>query len=98
MLQKALPDPAVVWAHNYYAAVDAGCCVGCGTCVERCQVNAIKIDENSGAAVINLERCIGCGNCVVTCPSEAIKLVKKAEETAPPADAPALYKMLAERI
>jgi hypothetical protein len=24
--------------------------------------------------------------------------VKKAEETAPPADAPALYKMLAERI
>jgi Na+-translocating ferredoxin:NAD+ oxidoreductase subunit B len=49
-------------------------------------------------AVINLERCIGCGNCVVTCPSEAIKLVKKAEETVPPADAPALYKMLAERV
>jgi Na+-translocating ferredoxin:NAD+ oxidoreductase subunit B len=98
MLQKALPNPAIAWAHNYYAAVDVGSCVGCGTCVERCQVNAIMIEVNNGAAVINLERCIGCGNCVVTCPSEAIKLVKKAEETAPPADAPALYKMLAERM
>jgi Na+-translocating ferredoxin:NAD+ oxidoreductase subunit B len=97
-MQKALPNPAAVWAHNFYAAVDAGSCVGCGTCVERCQVNAIKIDENSSAAVISLERCIGCGNCVVTCPSEALKLVKKAEETAPPLDAPALYKMLAERM
>lgn len=97
-LQKALPNPAVVWAHNYFAAVDAGSCMGCGTCVERCQVNAIKMDENNNAAVISLERCIGCGNCVVTCPSEAMKLVKKAEETAPPMDAPALYKMLAERM
>jgi formate hydrogenlyase subunit 6/NADH:ubiquinone oxidoreductase subunit I len=97
-LQKVLPNPAVVWAHNFYAAVDAESCVSCGTCVERCQVNAIKIDENISAAVINLERCIGCGNCVVTCPSEAIKLLKMAEETAPPIDAPALYKLLAERI
>jgi Na+-translocating ferredoxin:NAD+ oxidoreductase subunit B len=97
-LQKALPNPAVVWAHNYYAAVDAQSCTGCGTCVERCQVNAINIDENNSAAVINLERCIGCGNCVVTCPSQALKLVKKAEETVPPADAPALYRMLAERM
>ena len=97
-VQKALPDPAVVWAHNFYATVDAGSCTGCGTCVERCQVNAIGIDEKSGAAVIGLERCIGCGNCVVTCASEAIKLVKKEEETVPPVDAPALYRMLAERM
>ncbi len=97
-LQKALPNPAAVWAHNFYAELNAGSCVGCGTCVERCQVNAIRINENSSAAVISLERCIGCGNCVVTCPSEAIKLVQKAEETAPPIDAPALYRMLAERM
>ncbi len=96
-VQKALPDPAVVWAHNFYATVDAGSCVGCGTCVERCQVDAIRMDEKSSAAVISLERCIGCGNCVVTCASEALKLVKKDEETVPPMDAPALYRTLAER-
>jgi Na+-translocating ferredoxin:NAD+ oxidoreductase RNF subunit RnfB len=97
MLQKALPNPALVWAHNYYVTVDAESCAGCGACVERCQVNAIKIESDNGVPVINLERCIGCGNCVVSCAPEAIKLVKKAEETAPPEDATALYRMLAER-
>jgi Na+-translocating ferredoxin:NAD+ oxidoreductase subunit B len=92
--QKMMPAPAVIWSHNYYAAVDGESCAGCGVCVDRCQVDAIKIDEESGHCVINLKRCIGCGNCVVTCPSEALKLVKKEQETAPPADAPALYKML----
>jgi Na+-translocating ferredoxin:NAD+ oxidoreductase subunit B len=96
-LQKSIPNPPVVWSHNYFAAVNAENCTGCGTCVERCQVNAIKIDEASGCAVVNLDRCIGCGNCVVTCTSEALKLVKKEKETAPPEDAPALYKMLAKK-
>jgi Na+-translocating ferredoxin:NAD+ oxidoreductase subunit B len=95
--QKNMPAPAVIWAHNYYAAVDADTCAACGACVDRCQVNALKIDEQSSKAVINLERCIGCGNCVVTCPTEALKLVKKEKETTPPADAPALYKMLRKK-
>jgi Na+-translocating ferredoxin:NAD+ oxidoreductase subunit B len=92
--QKMMPAPAVIWAHNYYAAVEEDSCAGCGVCVDRCQVSAIKVDEESGHAVINLERCIGCGNCVVTCPQEALRMVKKAKETTPPADAPSLYKML----
>jgi Na+-translocating ferredoxin:NAD+ oxidoreductase subunit B len=97
-LQKAMSNPAEFWAHNYYVAVDAESCVGCGMCVERCQVNAIKMDENSILALINLERCIGCGNCVVACSSEALKLLKKTNAIVPPADAPALYKMLVERM
>jgi ferredoxin len=97
-LQKAIPNPAAVWAHNYYASVDAGSCVGCGECVERCQVNAIQMNENSTLAVINLDRCIGCGNCVAACQPEALRLLKKANEVIPPADAPALYKILAERV
>jgi NAD-dependent dihydropyrimidine dehydrogenase PreA subunit len=95
-MQKNLPKPLDFWATNYYAAIDAERCNGCGVCVERCQVNAAGLDGNTGLAVINLDRCIGCGNCVAACPSEAVNLVKKEKETVPPDDALSLYKTLAE--
>jgi electron transport complex protein RnfB len=80
-VQKRLPKPAENWAHNFYSTIDKELCTACGTCVERCQMDAIKLDEPAGYAVINLDRCIGCGNCVVVCPSEALKLAKKEKET-----------------
>jgi ferredoxin len=95
-IQKTMPKPALTWAHNFYAAVDADSCTGCGTCVERCQVNAVKVDEQKGVSTINLDRCIGCGNCVASCPSEALKLVKRDTEAVPPEDSTALYRILAE--
>jgi electron transport complex protein RnfB len=94
---KMMPKPASNWAHNFHAAVDTDSCSGCGTCAERCQVNAIKIDEQSGYSVVNLDRCIGCGNCVTTCPTEALRLVKMEIEVAPPADSTGLYQILSER-
>ena len=96
-IHKSLPKPAENWAHNYYATLDMELCTECGICVERCQVNAVTIDEPSGYASINMDRCIGCGNCVVTCPSEAMKLEKIEKETVPPEDCTGLYKLLAER-
>lgn len=96
-IQKRLPKPALNWAHNFYAAVETDSCVACGACVERCQMNAIKIDEQNGYAIIDLDRCIGCGNCVVSCPSEALRLVKQEKETVPPEDCTGLYELLAER-
>jgi electron transport complex protein RnfB len=96
-IQKMLPNPAVNWAHNYYAVVETETCTGCGTCAEKCQMNAVKIDEQNGYATVNLDRCIGCGNCVATCPSEALRLVKKEKETIPPEDSTSLYKILVER-
>ena len=95
-IQKSMPRPAVTWAHNFYAEVNSETCTACGTCVERCQVGAAKIDEQSGYATINLDRCIGCGNCVASCPSEALKLVKKDAEAVPPEDSTTLYRILAE--
>jgi electron transport complex protein RnfB len=92
-----MPKPALNWAHDYYAAAETENCTGCGICAEKCQVNAIKIDEQTGKATINLDRCIGCGNCVAACPSEALKLVKIEKETVPPEDCTGLYKILAER-
>ena len=75
--QKRLPKPVEFWATNFYASVDADLCTACGTCFERCAVDAVTIDETRGLSVLNLDRCIGCGNCVVTCPTGAMALVKK---------------------
>jgi electron transport complex protein RnfB len=97
-VQKRLPKPAENWAHNFYSAIETELCTACGACIEKCQMDAIKLDEPAGYAVIDLNRCIGCGNCVVICPSEAIKLVKKEKETAPPEDVTGLYKILAEKL
>jgi electron transport complex protein RnfB len=90
-IQKMLPKPVGFWATNFYATVNAEACTGCGTCVERCQVGALTLDDRAGTALINLDRCIGCGNCVVTCPSGAMSLLKKKKETVPPRDTEALY-------
>ena len=95
-MQKMIPKPVDFWATNYYAAVNTEVCTGCGTCVERCQVNAVKIDEKAGKSRINLDRCIGCGNCVASCSSGALTLVKKEKETIPPGDMESLYKTIAD--
>lgn len=71
---------------NYYAEIDPQECTGCGTCVDRCQVDAIS--QADDIPVIDRNKCIGCGLCVTGCPSEAAGLVKKPENqiVPPPAD------------
>ena len=51
--------------------VDANTCVGCGSCIGACPVNAISFDAN-GKAVIDQETCVKCGTCVGACPVNAI--------------------------
>lgn len=94
---KNLPKPAKNWAHNFYAVIDNNKCAACEVCLEKCQMNAIGIDEQMECATINLDCCIGCGNCVTSCPSSAVILVKKERETVPPQDSTNLYKILAEK-
>lgn len=62
---------------NYYAVIDEDTCQGCGTCIERCQVNAIT--ENGEFSVVERAKCIGCGLCVTECPDEAVQLLLKPE-------------------
>ncbi len=57
---------------SYLAEVEEDLCVGCGTCVEKCPMEAIDLVEDT--AVINSSRCIGCGVCVHHCPEDAMKL------------------------
>ena len=60
---------------NYYAKVDADMCTGCESCLDRCQVNAIRVED--GTARVDKARCIGCGLCASSCPAEAISIVHK---------------------
>ena len=70
---KQIPNPADYSSSNYQAIVDDDLCSGCGSCVDRCQFDAITLD--SDFAVIQEKRCIGCGNCIIVCPEEAISLI-----------------------
>ena len=55
------------------AVVDAGTCLGCGSCEGICPVDAITINTVS---VIDGVKCTGCGQCVVQCPQGALTLQK----------------------
>lgn len=92
---KTFPRPVQFFSANYYAKVDKEACTGCETCIQRCQMDAIKIVKES--AKVNLKKCIGCGNCVATCPEEAIQLIKKEEEIKPFPTTDDLYDKILER-
>jgi len=86
---KKLDRPADLMHSNFYAEVDVESCSGCGTCEQRCQLDAISLEE--GIAVVIKELCIGCGNCTTTCPEDAIMLKKKEEEFIPVKSKTELY-------
>ncbi|KZX17264.1 ferredoxin [Methanobrevibacter cuticularis] len=47
-------------------------CVGCGTCVPECPVDAITLAETGGVIEIDEDTCIKCGVCSQTCPWDAV--------------------------
>ena len=59
---------------NYLANVKEDNCIACGTCVEKCPMEAIELVET--VAHIKKEKCIGCGVCAHHCPEEAIQLIR----------------------
>lgn len=81
---KMAPKPADFVRSYYYARIDPEQCSSCGTCIERCQMDAIR--EGDDVSEIIEERCIGCGLCVSTCPQEAISMVAKPDMEDPPTD------------
>ncbi|MFX0043438.1 MAG: ATP-binding protein [Candidatus Hodarchaeota archaeon] len=89
-----LPNPLDFWMSNYYAKVDPELCSGCLTCVDRCNVNAIKFRRSINSSKVNLKRCIGCGLCVTTCPEQAITLHKKEKEYIPPKNHEDMYETI----
>ncbi|NLJ78755.1 MAG: RnfABCDGE type electron transport complex subunit B [Tissierellia bacterium] len=48
-------------------------CLGCGTCQDVCDFDAISIVD--GIAIIDREKCTGCELCVAICPKKLIEMV-----------------------
>lgn len=86
---KQLPNPADFVVSDYYAEVDPDLCTGCGTCIDRCQMDAISLEED--ISIVDRKRCIGCGNCVFVCQDDAIQLKKKERQYIPPITGTELY-------
>jgi Pyruvate/2-oxoacid:ferredoxin oxidoreductase delta subunit len=55
---------------GYVSGVDHDLCIGCETCIEFCQFDAIQMV--GGQVNVEFEKCMGCGICVNKCEQEAI--------------------------
>ena len=77
---------------SFIVMVDEHECSGCGSCVDRCQMEALSL--NGDAVVRDAERCIGCGLCISVCPTEALKLELRKGALVPPQDQPELRSSL----
>ena len=61
-------------ASGQYPLIDAGQCIGCGTCVGACPEGDVLGIVHGKAVVINGARCIGHGRCADACPVGAIQV------------------------
>jgi ferredoxin len=75
---KRHPMPARLVSTPFIASSNPEMCTGCGVCVDRCQMDALVMEE--ARVLLNPDRCIGCGLCISTCPSGALSLTRKPPE------------------
>ncbi len=59
---------------DYVMHVEEEACIGCGKCIDRCQLNALEPVNKKMS--IN-DKCIGCGVCAMVCPKDALNLVNR---------------------
>lgn len=78
---KRAPKPAEMAASPFFASFNPETCQACGICLDRCQMEAFKIE--GGVVGFDADRCIGCGLCVSTCPTDSLTLVRKPEAEQP---------------
>lgn len=52
--------------------VDAEKCTACGSCVDACPSEALKVDGD--CVVVDADACIDCGVCVDECPTDALEM------------------------
>ena len=54
--------------------IDEECCVGCGCCMDGCNVGALEFHRDREKAWVNGEECIECQLCIELCPENALTL------------------------
>ena len=74
--------PTAVAKSDYYAKVNEETCTGCESCLDRCQVKAIQMENDH--ARIDKDRCLGCGICASSCPTESLSMVHKGPDEISP--------------
>jgi NAD-dependent dihydropyrimidine dehydrogenase PreA subunit len=74
---KQHPKPATIVSSPFTCEAVQETCIGCGVCVNRCQMDAISLEEDK--VVLDQDRCIGCGLCVPTCLTDSLSLIRKPE-------------------
>lgn len=90
--------PSAVAKSDFMVEVDLDECIGCGSCMKRCHMKAISLNENN--SILDHDRCIGCGLCILACPRKVRSLRRKSPEKSTPAfETPeaALSKLCEER-
>ncbi len=74
---KQYPKPATIVSSPFICKAEPETCIGCGVCVQRCQMDALDLREDK--VVLDFDRCIGCGLCVSTCLTDSLSLIRKPE-------------------
>ncbi|MGA3113039.1 MAG: 4Fe-4S binding protein [Syntrophobacteraceae bacterium] len=74
---KRQARPAAMASSPFFATHNPENCQTCGICVDRCQMEALKLEADK--VRLDVDRCIGCGLCVSTCPADSLTLVRKPQ-------------------
>jgi electron transport complex protein RnfB len=77
---KRSSSPSQFVIANWVINIDDDACVGCGACIDRCWMEALKMEGD--LVVRDFNRCIGCGICRYVCPSDAMQLVLREATSA----------------
>ena len=77
---KRSPAPSLFVIADWVINIDNDACIGCGACIDRCWMEALKMDGDS--VVRDFNRCIGCGICRSVCPTDAMKLLRREKVSA----------------
>ncbi|MBS7622376.1 4Fe-4S dicluster domain-containing protein [Candidatus Bathyarchaeota archaeon] len=63
------PDRARVRVVSFDGGLDIPVtCTQCGLCLDKCPLGLIKLDDGTGAIVIDEQKCTGCRICLEWCP------------------------------
>ena len=80
------PSKSVIRVHIFdeQASFAPYTCFQCteAWCLQACPVNAIDVDENTGAKIVLDEACVGCKLRVIACPFGTIFFDKQSEKAA----------------